>query len=327
MAKELGEKRLGCNRFEYAKLFDCIEQNSRQQMPEEVNQAVEHFKKKFQTSLLGVLFYGSCLREQDCSSVLDFHLLVDQYWSKGQSWWEAGLNCLLPPNVYNMNLNLGQRVISGKYAVYPLKTFSRAVSEKCIHPYFWARFAQPTVVAYAKDDSTRIRIVRGLVQALHTFVDQTAPIVQHPFSVRDFWITGLSASYSTELRSESFPTISKIYDANKNHLQKVTPLALYLSKYNIYPVASNSCYQADICSKQKTRATVSWKIRRTMGKSLAVIRLAKSSLTFNNSLDYIVFKLEKHSGKKIEVNPFCRKHPVLGALFLAIKLYRKKVFR
>lgn len=295
---------------------------------------MEHFKNVFDTSLLGVLFYGSCLRNADsrrrdfcCSSIMDFHLLVDKYCCQGQRWWEAFLNRLLPPNVYNLNLCSDQKNIQSKYAVYPLKTFSRAVSKRWLNPYFWARFAQPTVIAYAKDYPTKKRIEQDLVKSLLTFVEQTLPLMQSPFSIREFWRIGLGASYATELRTESPRTISRLYDTNKIYLQRLTPLAYNLSRYNVYRATPNSYFEANLANKQKTRAAILWKTRRILGKWLAVLRLTKSSLTFNNSFEYIISKLERHSGEKIDVSPFCRKHPVLGSIFLAMRLYRKKIFR
>jgi len=61
-----------------------------------------------------VLFYGSCLREQQLDGLmLDFYLIVDDYRRAYPARWMAIANWLIPPNVFPFIHNS----LSAKYAV------------------------------------------------------------------------------------------------------------------------------------------------------------------------------------------------------------------
>jgi hypothetical protein len=55
-------------------------------------------------------------------------------------------------------------------------------------------------------------------------------------------------------------------------------------------------------------------VRRLQGKALSVLRLLKASFTFDGGLPYLAWKIERHSGVRIEITPFMRRFPRLGAI-------------
>jgi len=70
-----------------------------------------------------------------------------------------------------------------------------------------------------------------------------------------------------------------------------------------------------------------WFVRRLQGKLLSLLRLMKATFTFQGGIDYIAWKLERHTGVAIEVTPKMRRHPLLYSWGLLWRLYRRKVFR
>ena len=64
-----------------------------------------------------------------------------------------------------------------------------------------------------------------------------------------------------------------------------------------------------------------------MGKLLSVLRLMKASITFANGVDYIAWKIERHTGEKIEVSDNLRKYPWIYSWPILIRLYRGKKIR
>jgi len=58
-----------------------------------------------------------------------------------------------------------------------------------------------------------------------------------------------------------------------------------------------------------------------------VLRLLKSLATFRGGVDYIIWKLERHSGEKIKVSPRVRRYPVIFIWGLFWRLYRRGIFR
>jgi hypothetical protein len=64
-----------------------------------------------------------------------------------------------------------------------------------------------------------------------------------------------------------------------------------------------------------------------VGKLLNLARLVKAAFTFQGGLDYVLWKVKRHSGVEIQVTDWQRRHPVLAAPSLAWKLYRRGAFR
>jgi hypothetical protein len=74
-------------------------------------------------------------------------------------------------------------------------------------------------------------------------------------------------------------------------------------------------------------ATLRWSLRRLWGRSLNVLRLLKAASTFTDGLDYVLWKLERHSGLRIEATPRMRRYPRLAAFRLAWLVWRKGALR
>jgi hypothetical protein len=65
---------------------------------------------------------------------------------------------------------------------------------------------------------------------------------------------------------------------------------------------------------QRSWSARGWVVRRVQGKALSILRLLKASFTFDGGVPYLAWKIERHSGVKIEITPFMRRHPRLGAI-------------
>ncbi len=49
--------------------------------------------------------------------------------------------------------------------------------------------------------------------------------------------------------------------------------------------------------------------------------------TFEGGVDYILWKIERHSGVTVDIEPRLRRHPLLAMWILAWRLYRRGGFR
>jgi hypothetical protein len=58
-----------------------------------------------------------------------------------------------------------------------------------------------------------------------------------------------------------------------------------------------------------------------------VLRLLKALFTFDAGFDYIAWKLERHSGRKVEIPERVRRYPLIFVWGLMWKLYREGIFR
>ena len=70
-----------------------------------------------------------------------------------------------------------------------------------------------------------------------------------------------------------------------------------------------------------------WPLRKAFGKVLSVLRLVKAAATFNDGFDYLLWKIERHSGIYIEPTPAQRKLPLVLGWPLFWRLYRLGAFK
>ena len=78
---------------------------------------------------------------------------------------------------------------------------------------------------------------------------------------------------------------------------------------------------------RKRQSSASQTLRRLSGKGWSVLRLIKAAFTFQGGADYIVWKIERHSGEKIILTDWQRRHPVIAGLLLLPALLRKGAVR
>ena len=74
-------------------------------------------------------------------------------------------------------------------------------------------------------------------------------------------------------------------------------------------------------------SSLTWWLRRIQGKLLSVLRLSKAALTFNEPLQYLLWKIERHTGIYIEPTPRQLRYPLIFAWPLLWKLRRRGAFR
>ena len=86
-------------------------------------------------------------------------------------------------------------------------------------------------------------------------------------------------------------------------------------------------YRVQLRSGSRLRSRLGWGGRRAVGKTLSVLRLLKGLFTFRGGPDYILWKIQRHSGVTVEVAPRARRYPLLAAWAIAWRLYRRRAFR
>ncbi len=274
-----------------------------------------------------VVFYGSCLRDsEDRDRVLDLYVLVERYRDLYPRRWLAVLNALLPPNVFYVEVPAAGGTVRAKYAVVSLADFARANSPRCFHPYFWARFAQPCALVYAETPAVAERVVRAVAGAVVTFVQRVAPLLPAHVSVAELWTTGLRATYATELRSERADAARRLFDAAPERYARATAA---VGDALPFAVRMQSDGSVDLAAPESARrwAPAAWMMRRALGKVLSVLRIGKGALTFEGGVDYVLWKIERHSGVAIDPSWRSQRHPLLGLGAAAWRLYRQGAFR
>jgi hypothetical protein len=277
-----------------------------------------------------ILLYGSCYRRgDDREGIVDLYLLVDDYRSVHGTGLAALANRVLPPNVYLLETPHGDRVLRAKYAVLSLAALERGTGRRAFHPYLWGRFAQPTALLYARTDAVAARVQAALAEAAATFVARVVPLLPEEFDARMLWQRGLLLSYRAELRAERSESVHALYDAAPAYYARLTRAALTRTPFvtTIIGAAEPVRYRVQLPSGSRRRSRLGWGGRRAVGKILSVLRLLKGLFTFRGGPDYILWKIQRHSGVTVEVAPSARRHPLLAAWAVAWRLYRRRAFR
>jgi hypothetical protein len=249
-----------------------------------------------------VLFYGSCLRERELDGLmLDFYLIVSDYRAAYGRGWFALANRLIPPNVFP----IGHDGLAGKYAVLSEADFARLNGPEAADVSVWARFAQPARLAWAADEAARQAAVAAVARAAPTLLSYALPMTagDDPLEV---WRKGFALTYASELRAERQGRSGSIVDDDP-------------ARYRRFAAAAMAAPRAD--------AARAWRRFRRRGKALTLIRLAKATTTYAGGVDYLAWKINRHAGTRIEVRPWQRRWPILGALVLLPRLLKRGTIR
>ena len=311
-------------------LLGLISEQSTRPIPPGVRSLCEEIRARHGSAVQAILFYGSCLRRNDeREGIVDLYVLLDCYRSGYRNLALALANKALPPNVFYLEHPSGGGLVRAKYAVLSLRDFERGTSRRWFHSYLWGRFAQPAVLAYALNDRIADDVRQALAQAVLTFISRVLPRISEHFAARDIWQQGLTLSYRAELRSERVDKLIHLYESWEEYYERVTRAALEAMAFpvQVVPGTVPPRYHASIPASARSLSRLAWAIRSVQGKVLSVLRLAKGLFTFQGGPEYIVWKIERHSGIKVELTARQRRYPLLALWQVVWRLYRSGAFR
>ena len=272
-------------------------------------------QERYGSSIKAVLLYGSYTRGAR-DSLVDLYVLLDGY-PAVLPGWQVLANKILPPNVYQLEAETGVRC---KYALMPLRQFARRL-DRDFHSYFWARFAQPCQLLYASDGVTAKTLVTALAAGVRRFLRETsvAPGMDAARIAADSkaaFVEGLRLTYGCELRAESQFRAGELVASNAEYFE-----------------ALGGAWSDEQLAEQLASpdtllfGSARWPLRSALGKFLSIARLVKAAATFNDGFEYLLWKIERHSGIYIEPTALQRKLPLMFGWPLFWRLYRLGAFK
>ena len=271
--------------------------------------------RPFGETARAVIFYGSCLREAQLDGLmLDFYVIVSDYGAAyraaGKAGWMARANALIPPNVFPA----AHDNLAAKFAVLSEADLAKACSMDAGDVSVWARFAQPVRIVWSADTAAEARALDALCAAPVTLLRHAAPVADmgsaDPLHI---WRTGFTRTYGAELRAERGDRPDKVVDFAPDHYAAVgEAIAREIP---------------DLAAMPRAEAEARWSQLQRRGKRLTVARLAKASFTFAGGIDYLAWKINRHAGTQIAIQPWQRKWPLVAALFLVPKLLKSGAVR
>jgi hypothetical protein len=284
---------------------------------------LEQVLDRYGDGVMAVLIYGSYLRGKR-DTLLDFYVLLDSYRTMPRRW-QAWLAMALPPNVYQIQAGQPPQEVRAKFALLTLDRFERAV-RKDFHSYFWARFAQPCGILYCRDEAVHERLIAAFAQSARTFVERVVPRLPDEFDAPRLWSDGLALTYACEFRSEPPGHAETLFSHWPDHYRSMTN-ELAAAGLGYGPTGDGDRFRNTTTVGARRLSVIGWFVRRLQGKLLSTLRILKAALTFEGALDYLLWKIRRHSGVYIAPTERQRRFPLLFAWPLLWRLWRRGAFR
>jgi hypothetical protein len=276
--------------------------------------------------VVGVLFYGSALRTGASDGLLDFYVLLDDL-----GRWDAGrlataANRVLPPNIeYAESVQEGV-TLRAKIAILSLDQFRRHARPESYDTTIWARFAQPCALVWRRDAPAAQAVAEAVAVACRGAAWWAARLGPATAPALAFWSALFARTYASELRVESAARPSAIVESARERYETLLRLAWEADDLAFREDADGALTPV-LDDDARLNAERAWRRRSRRAKPLNLARLAKAAFTFSGGADYVAWKIERHSGHKIEVTPFQRRHPLLAAGPALWRLWRTGVLR
>lgn len=306
-------------------LTDVMAADLAQPAPAGIQPLIEALRERYGDQLQAVLLYGSCRRDTNIhDGLVDLLAVVKSYRHAHRGWLGGVLNWSLPPNVYFLQTDSNSGPLRCKYAVITLDQFLRRCRSFTDH-YFWARFTQPSRLVHTSVQSgLEGQIARARALAAQQYCRRVAPLASCPMTAQDLWELALQTTYRCELRPEPAGNARRLIDADPEFWDALTEALMH---QGLLVHEAQNHYRGNAGSVRRSLTNAEWQIRKVTGKLFNLARLFKAAGTFSNGIDYITWKVERHSGVRVEPTERMRRYPRLSAWGLAWRMWRQGGFR
>ena len=247
-----------------------------------------------------VLFYGSNLRTGSLEGVLDFYVLLP-----GER--ESGLW----PRVSYRELGHAEGTLRAKIATMNLATFTAAAEGRTLDTTIWARFVQPSALAWSADAEAAAAVREAVATAAGTAARLAVAIGPSKAREEDYWRALFRATYRAEFRVEPAGREDAILSANRAHFDGLLPLALV--EAGVPFAQAGRTIEPKLDNIQRKAILRWWSARRRLGKLINLTRLARAMTTFEGGMRYAAWKVERHTGLPVKVTPLREKYPLIAA--------------
>lgn len=282
-----------------------------------VESHIEEFVQKIITKLpnlpLGILFYGSALRDIASDSILDFYIITDTAFDYPGSSLAKLANTVLPPNVCYVEEVVQTGLMRGKLAFISYRQFLERSYLHSMDTTIWARFTQPVRLVWVRDTKSADKILEALRCSVVTASCWAALLGPESGTADMYWHNLFARTYQAELRVEKKGRSHNILQGQEERYRDF--LLAAWEQAGIRAPFSDGSYHPVLTRKSKERAGRRWSRIGIWGKMLNVTRLLKASFTFSGGVRYLLWKIRRHTGRDIRVSSFEHRHPILSLPF------------
>lgn len=287
--------------------------------PAGLDPLIAHIRQRCGPAMRALVLYGSTRRNADIrDGLVDLMAVVQDYRSVHASALSALFNHLLPPNVYYLEAGSASARIRCKYIIVSERNF-KTRTRAGLDGYFWARFTQPCRLVWHADDAAAAFIAECRARAAKHFAAEARHLGNGEFSGPEFWTRAISATYGCELRPEPPGAARALIERDPQFWGALS--SALLPKLEGVRVTDRQ-FSVQLSTWRRASGRIRWQFRRGWSKLLNLARLLKAAGTFANGIDYLSWKIERHSGVTVEVTDSMRRRPRRSAWKLLIRMWR-----
>ncbi len=273
------------------------------------------------TQVRAVLLYGSHLfgAAPDRYSAHDLVVVVEEYVRTYQELRRRGfthrpprlmasLAWVLPPNVIAYSPE-GADGPMAKCLIISARDFGRELSNRSRDHFMISRMIQEVGVLYVRDAAAERWLDDCLEAARRTVLDWAAPYVAAPFSAESLTREMIAICYRSEIRPESGSRASSVFEAQRAYLVDTYEKLLADASSEGLVMREEQGYR---CARRPGPMA---RLRRFAYFSFSKLRVTarwfKHVLTFENWLPYLVRKVERRTGMRVELTALERRLPLI----------------
>jgi hypothetical protein len=302
------------------------------QVPPEVRDVVDLLQDACGRNLVCVVFFGSRLlgTSPGEGSAADLFVVVENYLhfyeaigsrlpTSRHSGIMAALNRMLPPNIIYLNDPGGLRA-GAKCFVVTEGDLAHGLSADSKDHFFRGRLSQRVHIVKARSEKDRIAMERRVEAARYLTLDWVPLFVPEPFTVMDYCRRMMEVSYAGEIRPEAGSRVLEVCNAQSRFFRLAYGRVLNEAVAEGDLLLEDGHYRLAYKTSWRQRWQVGHFFRRS--KLRATLRWFKYMLTFDDWLDYIVRKVERRSGVRIELTRSERRFPIIFLWPKAVRVIR-----
>jgi hypothetical protein len=291
------------------------------QIPPEVRDIVHLLQEACERNIVGVIFFGSRLvgTSPGEGSAADLFVVVENYLlfyesigsrlpAARHSGIMAALNRTLPPNIIYLHDPGGMRS-GAKCFIVSEGDLALGLSPDAKDHFFRGRLAQRVHIVYARSERDNQALETRIDAARHLTLTWVPFYLEGSFGVMDYCRRMMEVSYAAEIRPEARSRVHEVIDAQVSFFRLVYGRVLQTGTRDGRLVQDGERFNLAKRPSRRERWRVGHFFRRS--KTRATLRWFKYMLTFDDWLDYIVRKIERRSGERVELTRAERQFPVI----------------
>lgn len=285
-----------------------------------------------------LLLFGSRLvnASPDRFSAYDLVLVVEDYrrfydalaragLSQRSPALQAALNHVLAPNVVAFAPEGWDDGPVAKIMVFEPAAVGEALSHGAPDHFLKGRLVQRVALLHARDEAASNWIEQLVTAARRDILHWAGPFLGESFSPPDAALRMLQVSYRGEVRPEAADRVLDVFESQRPFLKDVLSAVLADAAEAGELTRAGDTYRFVRPPSARDR----WRVRLyfTRSKVRATARWLKHVVTFDNWLDYIARKVERRTGKRVEITTWERRLPYLLLWPKVVRVLRERPAR